>query len=583
MTKTETKLAVVILGLVAVCAALVYQGMRLNNATGRITALRSVSVADSPHLAVFFRNELHLLNASGQRVARQPLAELQLTEEPNDMDWVTEPDGVVQAWFFEDTTPRVVRCTLDNTTKRLGQCAQVMAGAQLKTHPRSSAVHLAVDTTGRRVFIADAKGHRVRALDYDGKLIGTSAEGGLFFPNRLRVTADQQLVVADNDNRRLVWMDISKPAPDFRQTRTLQSSAHPQARGGHTKVTDVAWLADVHGQISTLWMLAVAQGQQNGDVLVYGAGLKPLARASLGLGTDPLGIDVLGHAAVVADYNGIDLYRVSHTGEFLGPFGDAAFRQLLADERARVRQAALWTQAGWAAFAFTLVVGFVLAFKYGQKPAAAAKPVLGAASAGEPAAVFPRPGKVKIPPAPWFLRQTRIGLWLSPVLVLLGLGVVASLFSHEVMPMLRGKSGVMLGAFAVSLVALMAACVHAALKFTGRVLVITPDELRIVQGSGEVVAASPLSEVLVSPISVLVGRTVLVYRQALGADRDGKWIYDKDLLTQHLFPRLRPEQSVTLGQMQLATVKRLPRSQQLLIALMVVVALVTTLLPLFKR
>jgi len=36
-------------------------------------------------------------------------------------------NGDVQAWFFEDSTPRVVRCVLDVVAHKLVKCEQVMA------------------------------------------------------------------------------------------------------------------------------------------------------------------------------------------------------------------------------------------------------------------------------------------------------------------------------------------------------------------------------------------------------------------------------------------------------------------------
>ena len=47
----------------------------------------------------------------------------------------------------------------------------------------------------------------MQVLSLDGRVLGKSVTGDLFFPNRLRLAGDS-LMVADNDHRRLVWLDI---------------------------------------------------------------------------------------------------------------------------------------------------------------------------------------------------------------------------------------------------------------------------------------------------------------------------------------------------------------------------------------
>ena len=277
---------------------------------------------------------------------RQPLGELLLTEEPTDMDWTLGADGQAQAWFFEDTTPRLVRCDLAAGKMRLERCTQVAAGAQLKLEPQSQAIHIAVDAGRQRIFIADAKGHAVQVLSLDGRVLGKSVTGDLFFPNRLRLAGDS-LMVADNDHRRLVWLDVRQEPPTFALRKSLQAGAHPQALSGHTKVTDFAFLPGIDGQPAALWMLAVAQGQKNGTVLVWDAASKPVARAGLGGLADPLAMDRLGDAAVAADFEGVALYRIGAQGQYLGSFGDEGFQRELRSSREQIARASLWVKAGW--------------------------------------------------------------------------------------------------------------------------------------------------------------------------------------------------------------------------------------------
>lgn len=560
MGRTERKIAAVVLVMVAASLALILQSMRIEGGVGRITSLRTWSLDGTAHAALFFNNELHLLDASGSRVARQPLADLSLTEEPNDMDWVTTADGSVQAWFFEDTTPRIVRCTFDAAAHRLGQCAQALAGPVLKANPRSRAVHLSVDAAGQRVFLADAKGHQVRALGFDGRLLATSAQGALYFPNRLRLAPGGQLIVADNDHRRLVWLDVAQAVPGLGLLRTLSATDHPQARAGKTKVTDLAFLpSDDGARPAALWMLAVAQGQQRGDVLVYGDGLVPRGRADLGRGTDPLAIDTLGSAALVADYDGVDLYRVGADGAFLGPFGEPALRAEFAAQRAAAIRATWWHRLGLGGLVLALVLGLVAALKLRDRFVASA----GAAPAWADTMMdLPAGSELVLSPLPWFVRQQRIALW-SGVLMVVGTvaAAVLLLLSHEVMPLLlsmpmRARLGVVT-VLSMMLLLMLGLQLRGSLQLAGLALVLRSGEVEA-RANGKTLAAAPLGEVLAGPHTLLLGRFSLAYRRP-GLAGPGRWVYDEEQLTRYLLARLGPAQRVTADGIQRALWRRASR------------------------
>ncbi|WP_162247095.1 hypothetical protein [Rhizobacter sp. Root404] len=466
------------------------------------------------------------------------------------MDWAVASNGEVQAWFFEDSVPRVVRCVFVVEEKRLAKCVQVMAGAQLKLERRSRAVHIAVDTLGERVFLADAKSHRVRAFDFSGKVIATSGEGELYFPNRLRLVDGGQLMVGDNDNGRLVWLDVSAQVPSFEVRKSLQSRGHPKSRSGRTLVTDAAYLPKAEGQNEALWVLAVERGQKNGDVLTYGDDLRPVGRAALHDDADPIAIDVLGDAALVADFNGIDLYRINPAGKFLGPFGDATLRDDLARSRVARDESVTLGISAWVGLAITSVVGFALAVKFGHSPANL-RAISVASDGAEPWNI----ASVRLVPAQWYLHQTKIALVSGPLLVGTTLVIMVGLFSHELLPLTkRLNSEILIGYGLVLVAALIFAVVHA-LRFMGRTLIISGTGVSI-EDRGKIIAHCPLNAVLISPISILVGSKVLVYRQVLSDAGDGKWIYDRFELERALFSRLTPLQSQTLGQFQLSVLKR---------------------------
>lgn len=560
MTKRESGIAVVILAMVAASLALLLWGMQLDDGA-RIGPIRTLSAGGQEKLAVFYGNHLHLLDASGKRVGRQPLADLSLTEDPNDMDWTVDADGKVQAWFFEDTAPRLVRCDLAEAGMRLERCTQVSAGTQLKVNSRSQAVHIAVDVRRNRMFIADAKGHAVQVLSLDGKVLGQSGQGALFFPNRVRLAGDM-LMVADNDHRRLVWLDVAADKPGFGLHRTLLASSHPQANSGHTKVTDFAFIPAADGQVSVLWMLAVAQGQKNGDVLVWGPGMNAARRADLGGHSDPLAIDRIGEEAVVADFNGVALSRLGADGKFLGPFGDAAFEQELRSSRERIVAAARLVKVAWAAFAATLVVGFLLAWRYGEKPGQQA---LRTAFAGMEQVTADVSNQLVLKPQDWYGRQI-VMLGLAGVAMVLCIPVVIWFaFPHEFPPRLfEGLNGWrivgMLAVFCVGVPIML----RQAWRFSQRRLVLDRSMAQVHTGP-RIAASAPVREVLASAQSLLIGGVVLPYRGRSAMGKPGRWIYDQDKITRYLLAHLHASQRVAQPELARALMKRMPRWQKLLL------------------
>jgi hypothetical protein len=422
---------------------------------------------------------------------------------------------------------------------------------------RSRAIHIAVDVRRNRLFIADAKGHAVRALTLDGKLLGQSMQGELFFPNRLRLAGDL-LMVADNDHRRLAWMDIGADRPNFAVRRTLPASAHPQAVSGHTKVTDFAFIPDAQGQASVLWMLAVAQGQGDGDVLTWGPAMKAGVRADLGGFSDPLGIDRLGEAAVVADFNGVGLFRVGADGRHLGPFGDDGFQRELRASRDRIAAAAMWVRAGWAAFVATLVVGFLLAWRYGEKPG---RQALQGAFAGvdRARAEVPR-HPVELKPQDWYGRRLGFAFALGVAGVLLVPVAMWFFLRHEIPPaLLTGQNRWPLAGVGLMLL-LTPAALWRARQMALRRIVLDRGAVHVHAGSG-MAASVPVTEVVASPQSLLIGSVMLPYRGQTMGGKPGRWIYDEDLLTRYLLAHLPASQRVAQPELARAMMKRMPKWQ----------------------
>jgi hypothetical protein len=560
MTPRENRIAAIVLAMLLPSLGAVFWSTRLATEVPRPGSVRTFTMGGTDHAAFAFDGALHVMDANGRRIARQPFAELTLIEEPTDMDWTVSADGAVQAWFFEDSTPRVVRCDWQAAQAKLQRCEPALSGAQLKMQSRSYAVHFAVDATRKRIFIADAKGHTVRAFTPDGRQIGESRTGELFFPNRLRIAGDQ-LIVADNDHRRLVWLDIAQDTPSLQASRQLSLARHPEGRG--RKAADFAFLPGADGEPARLWALGVEQGQKHGRVLVYGARLEPRVAADLGGHGDPLIIDRLGESLLVADFAGIALYRVGADGSYLGMFGDIAMRGELDAARTRLVHAGWWKYAGWAGLAASLVIGFLLAMRYSESPGKqAADEAFGGLAEIEPAyAVRP----IELKPAEWHRRQLML-VALAPVLLMFAfIAAVAVIAPYEISPAImksRKMWAVTAGLFLI--LAVCIAGVWTTWQVGQRRLWLGQGRILVRLGS-ETIAQTRPEQLLASPQALLIGNLVLPYRGIGLGRKPGRWIYDEEKLSRFVLAHLSPQQRLPHPALVRATLRGVPLWRKVLI------------------
>lgn len=561
MTPKETRSALVVLALLLPCLGALVWSARLAGGVDRPGALRGFASGGEERVAFVFAHALHLLDAQGRRLARQPLAELGLAEEPTDMDWTVDAAGKVQAWFFEDTAPRLVRCDLDPAAARLRACATVLSGRGLKHVAASSAVHIAVDLPRNRVFIADAKGHAVRAMSLQGRQLADSARGELFFPNRLRLAGDQ-LVVADNDRHRLVWLDVAADPPSFAPGRVVAVPAHPDALPGR-KAADFALRAGADGTLSTLWLLAVAQGQKHGQVLVYGPGLAPRGQAQLGGYGDPLIVERLGDALLAADFEGIALYRVGADGRFLGEFGAGAFAQELAAARAQLRAATWWRYGGWAGLALALLVGFALAWRFSEKPGARQlRAAFGTLDASQAA----------VPLEPLELRPAAGHAWRTAAVPVASLALLAGAFAglawslrHEIPPGLLGAKGqLLLILLLLFLLGAMVAVAWAGWRLGRRSLWLGQGRIEV-RLDGRTLATATPAQLLATPRALLVGPHVLPYRASRLDGKPGRWVFDEYQFKRYVLAHLAAAQRLTDPELARARLRRTPPWQLALV------------------
>ncbi|MCG2594479.1 hypothetical protein LZ009_17005 [Ramlibacter sp. XY19] len=546
MTPRERRSALVIFALLLPSLLALWWATQLASTLPRPGALRASTAGGQPFIGFFFNDALHLLDASGNTVTRQPLADLALTEEPTDFDLTTDASGRVQAWLFEDTTPRVVRCDVQALPLRLAGCVQAMAGPQLKVQRLAGAVHIAVDAARDRIYVADAKGSGLRVLDLRGRPVSSTPEGLLYFPNRLRLDGER-LVVADNDHHRFVWLDVAGPLPGFEVREQLRIPR---------KAADFALREDGNG----LWALAVGQGQKHGWVLAYGKDQRIAAVGDLGGHSDPLVIERFVGALVVADFDGLALYRIGPDGRHLGAFGSGGIAQELA-AAARQKQAARhWKTGAWAGLVLTLLVGSVLAWRFSERPARAQ------GTQAEGSAVTT--GSFELLPGKWFVRR----ILLAQSIVLLSLFATVAV---GIVPR-WGQTPIM---FRWCMVALSLLALAVSLAGSWTTWRFGQQSVRLASGrislwrQGRQRAQADVGTLLASPCLLLVGTELVQYRSGGFARKPGRWIFDEEVLSRELLAHLQPGQRVTLAELGRERMRRLPHWRWAALVLPMVAAL----------
>ncbi|MGA0610270.1 hypothetical protein [Caldimonas sp. KR1-144] len=582
MTRREWQIALPILLALAACAAGLIKGLQLRGDARGPEAMRVLPSPQGERVALVFDGALHVTDAEGRRLVRQPVAELGLAEAPNDMDWTVDREGHIEAWLFDDRVPRVLRCAWDEARPGLRDCAAALSGAQLKLNPRSRAVHLAVDRLGERIFLADAKSAQVQVFDLAGRVLARSQpDVSLDFPNRLRFLGDDTLAVADNDHHRIVWLDVAAGRP-MRVARTLSSHDHGQARPGRGLVGDAAFGAD-----GTLWMLALRPGQKDGDLLVFDADRRPIARADLPAGADPLIVEALGSAALVADFAGADLYRVDARGRWLGPFGDAPLRAELSARHDQLRTADRWFTASLAAGGLVIAVGIVLALRFGERPPrAGALDRETAARLAELRSAAHAPAlPVVLTPTPAYLKALRRQIVWSAGLALLSAAAVL-----VPVAMLGGalKTAAGIGPMALGVVVLGGVSLLALSILQRRIgstrLEIGAEAVDWIEGERRKSSAK-LKDVYASAGGLLIGARVLRWRLVrLGSPRrPGEPMFDPQAIERALLSRLPATQLVDDPALMRLQLQRQPLALKLLLALPIATWVIWQIARLFER
>jgi hypothetical protein len=546
MTPRERRSALVIFALLLPSLLALWWSTQLASTLPRPGALRAFAAGGQPFVGFFFHDALHLLDAHGTTVARQPIAALALDEEPTDFDVTVDASGRQQAWLFDDSKPRVVRCDVQPAPLQLTGCVQAMAGPQLKVQRLQGAVHIAVDAARGRIYVADAKGSGVRVLDLEGRPLAATPEGLLFFPNRLRLQGDR-LLVADNDHHRLAWLDVAGARPGLALREQL---AVPR------KAADFALRPGDEG----LWVLSVGQGQKNGRILRYGRDHGMQGEADLGGFADPLVIERFGDALLVADFDGLALYRIDGNGRHLGAFGSGGIAQELEAARRQRDAARTWKLAAWGGLVLTMLVGSVLAWRFSERPL---RPL--------PAAVDATPdatASFELLPGRWFVQR----LLVAQAIVLLLLFATVALGIAPRWNQIPAASRWWMGALALFALAVSLGGSWTTWRFGQQSLRVEKGRISLWRQGRQRVQAG-LGALLASPRSLLIGTELVPYRSAGFAGRPGRWVYDEEVLSNQLLAGLPPAQRVSEAELKRERMRRLPRWQWAALVLPMVAAL----------
>lgn len=586
MTKREWQIAIPILISCALCLAALLYGQRMSDPNDGVAALRVFQGPEGELVAVVANKALHLLDAQGRRVARQDIKTLGFTESPRDMDWTVDDQQRVEAWFWDDTTtPRVVRCVWSKEQSQLVDCRDAMAGPQLKAVANARTVHLAVDRAGQRVFIADAQDSRVQTFSLDGKALASTnpQTAPLYFPNRVRYVGDNTLVVGDNDNRRLAWLRIA-PDQSMRLDRTLLSADHGLARKGRGKVTDAALGAD-----GTIWMLAMKQGQKDGDVLVFDAQQRPVARAALADDADPISVEALGNnTALAADYTLVKLHHIDAQGRDLGEFGDDAFRGELKPLQDRAQMGALWQKGALYTGGAIIALGMVLGLLFGQKPKQPGQ--FDTHTMADLADLAQEGHTLKYP---LVLQQTdAYRAEIRKQMRWLGVGAVVAvgMLVFITIPLLQSSHLISVFSqwrYAAPLLA-MAIIVSISIFVACRELV-RPGELRVSQNKlawfqgDKMVCMAPLAEAFASTNALLLGHQTIRLRVGSLRAKSGTARFDADMFNRAVLARLPAANLVGDQTLNWQSLKNRPLVHKLLLCGLVLAGILVNLIPLLRK
>jgi len=331
---------VVILGFATVITNSLYVSMQSRSVFGPTVLTTDAAGKIYTNIAT----TLHVLDESGVLEDSVPLANLGL-QGATLTDLLALPDG--RLLIGNSDNPEILACDLSQR-----RCSSFL---QSGPHP-ASAFKMAWDTQRQRLLVVDGERNRILVYDRNGTLVLESRGGkqGLMLPNTILLAGDGEAVVADTNHHRLVMLDA--------ETLSMERGDMPvnNTHGNFRRIwpTDFAVTAD-----QRYWVILDNDLLENGDVVLLDAAGQLLLRLALPADWDPIKLHARPHDMLLAGYGSVDLVRVSLDGKLITPFGDSAFRAMLAEIRVQRQAADRWWQRWvWLAIVPLVVLALIAAW-----------------------------------------------------------------------------------------------------------------------------------------------------------------------------------------------------------------------------
>jgi hypothetical protein len=270
---------------------------------------------------------------------------------------------------------------------------------------------MAWDAQRQRLLLVDGERHRILVYNRDGALVLESRGGeqGLKLPNTVLLTAEGTAIIADTNHHRLVALDAETLSAEHWEMPTSNEL------GTFRRIwpTDFALAAD-----RRFWVILDDDLLENGDVVLFDAAHRPVLRLALPVDWDPIKLHARDSDVLLAGFGSVELVRVSLQGDAIEPFGDASFREALAQVRDQRQSATDWWHTWiWMAIvplAVLAVVAAWLDWRHRNGLGGAAE------SNGTSPGFEPATGEIHwLEPKPEIVRLWRYTRWLSYVLPLL--------------------------------------------------------------------------------------------------------------------------------------------------------------------
>ena len=331
MTRAQAVVAALALAAVLACLyGIVEAGRRIYYSIG---PSKAVATADGG-LYLVSHGYIHVFGKDGVRRQAVSLESLGASLTPSDL--AVHRDGRVVVANPDGSA--LERCKLP-----AGPCEQLEFGltrvlAQVAL-PLNS-VKVWIDDDRGRYYISDNAGHRLVIADFAGKVIASSTNHVVFYPNQLRLTAPGELTVVDTNHARVATFDVSSDRIG-RVMRELPVAARKVARKGRRWPFDAAQLPS-----GETWVLVADDHMSNADLVVFDANGATNRRIDLGADSDPFDIELWGDRVIVADATNYRVEALTLDGRPVRAFNDAAFERELKDAK---REPDMWRSVRVAA------------------------------------------------------------------------------------------------------------------------------------------------------------------------------------------------------------------------------------------